>query len=296
VEEKFHSFIARHGKTYSREEYIYRLGVFERNMEEIARLNSQSRNAVYGVTLFTDLTKEEFSQLLGYRSNETHTPMEELETSPNALPSSFDWRTKGVVTAVKDQGSCGSCWAFSATEEIESMVLRAGRPAVILSPQQIVDCDHVGVAGCSGGDTKSAYNYVIRAGGIETAASYPYTARNGACHDNGPKAAIIESWGMAISNPATLTIQTALYNIGPLSICVDAQTWQSYRGGIITGNCGTNLDHCVQLIGWGVESNIPYWIIRNSWGIGWGEEGYLRVEAGKGLCGIALEVTYVTAI
>jgi len=227
-----------------------------------------------------------------------------------AAPTSFDWRahTPSVVSDVKDQGQCGSCWAFATTESIESMWALAGNHLVVLSPEQIVDCDTVD-AGCNGGDTPSAFEYVTDAGGLDTEASYPYTAGSGdsgncqfskknvAATIKGFTWAIPECSGSCDSQSMT-QVQSKLSTVGPFAICVYAEPWQDYAGGIFNDatctHAYTDLDHCVQMVGYAPS----YWIVRNSWAADWGEAGYIYVstKVAKGnLCGVLDEVNFAKA-
>jgi len=255
----------------------------------------------HGINEFADLTAEEFrAKYLMDKAKFAAGRVErlanggdlDLTNAPTTLPSSFDWRNNGsVVTPVKNQGQCGSCWAFSTTENIESVWAIAGNGLDQLAPQQIVDCDHTD-AGCNGGNPPTAYDYVISAGGLELESNYPYTARDGICKaQRSLEVAKIKGYSWATRTLNEDAIQQALYSVAPLSICVDAETWQTYTSGIITKNCGNSLDHCVQLTGWGVDQGVNYWSVRNSWGTSWGEEGYIRVVMGKDMCGIAQEAT-----
>jgi len=202
---------------------------------------------------------------------------------------------------VKKQEQCGSCWAFSATEQIESMWFLNNGTLPILSPQQIVDCDHGrGDVGCNGGDTQTAYQYVIAQGGLDTAKSYPYVGYDQKCKFNSTDvAAKISNYSWITRDKNETTMQYYIANVSPISICVDAATWQFYIGDgeIIRFFCGESLDHCVQITGYAVREsdNIPYWIIRNSWGVDWGNGGYVYVEMFCDLCGVANEPTTVTA-
>jgi cathepsin F len=216
-----------------------------------------------------------------------------------SVPSAKNWLDLGAVTPVKNQEQCGSCWAFSATEEIESMWILAGKATnttVNLAPQQIVDCDTTS-AGCGGGETGSAYNYVISAGGQEPEKDYPYTAQNGPCTSKTSDfVAKISSWKMATSDYDEKTLQANLVSWGPISICVDASHWQDYQSGVMTWEqCAwiNILDHCVQLTGYNLHPS-PYWIVRNSWGASWGQSGYIWLEMWEDTCGIAHDATSVT--
>jgi len=209
------------------------------------------------------------------------------------LPVSFDWRNQGnVVTPVYNQGQCGSCWAFSTTENIESMWALSGKTLTSLAVQQIVDCD-TSDGGCGGGNPPTAYQYVISAGGMEPWGDYPYTGVNGNCAFNSADVVeTISSWTYVTQSSDETQMQNYLYTNGPLSVCVDASTWQYYNGGIImAGTCGNSLDHCVMITGYGNQSGTNFWWVRNSWGTDWGQAGYLQVQMGSDVCGIADECT-----
>jgi len=287
-----------------------RFKIFQRNLRRAEELMAAPGNlAEYGVTQFSDLTTEEFAStylmpkhaLRG--SEDVDAPAHPVipRAAPNAAPTSWDWRTKGVVTAVYNQQQCGDCWAFSITETIESswaMPTSAGgggHALVELSMQQVTSCDTTD-DGCGGGNPPTAYQYVISAGGLESYTDYPFTSGNGNTgyckFDAADIVASIKSWAWVSRSPNGNegTMLNDCYTYGPLSICVDASTWSAYRGGIITSNCGTQLDHCVQLVGWN-QSTVPYWIVRNSWGVTWGEAGYIYIERNLNLCGISNECT-----
>jgi len=295
-------FKVTYDKSYSsKPDELYRFGVFAKNMEISQKLNEAPGNkAEYGMTQFSDLTREEFkATYLTFRPDNItrDTTVTEATATP---PCSINWATKGATTGIYNQGQCGSCWAFSSTEQIESMYYLGGAGAITeLSMQQITSCDKT-CAGCNGGQTYLAYKYVESAGGIETYASYPYTSGNGVtgnCNFVASKVfAKVTSWKyISQSASGESAMGSAVCSSSPLSICVDASTWQNYRGGIVTSNCGTQLDHCVQAVGLVQNGNPPYWIVRNSWGITWGEKGYIYLEYGVDMCGLALESTTVTA-
>jgi len=295
---EFTRWVASNNKSYaSDEEYNYRLSVFSDNMDKIQQLNEESDGgAVFGSNKFADLTAEEFKNFyLGYQAVawKVRRP---LELTTEAVPATFDWEPTGKVTAVKDQAQCGSCWAFSATENIESVWMIAKgltkdnfKP---LAPQQIVDCDKRD-GGCNGGDTVTAFEYVISAGGQDTEASYPYKAVNQACHfQSADVEAKIASYKWASTTKNEDEMKTAVATVSPLSICVDAEPWQFYSGGIMKkAQCGTDLDHCVQIVAYDTSSSTPFWNVRNSWGTDWGEKGFIRLEYGTNTCGVAEEPT-----
>jgi cysteine peptidase B len=284
---------------------LYRFGVFVKNMETSKKLNEAPGNkATYGMTKFSDLTPEEFkATYLTYRpSNVTRDTTNTIaSTGATATPPcSINWTTKGATTPIYNQGQCGSCWAFSATEQIETMFYLGGAGALTkFSMQQIVSCDTT-CDGCNGGEPYLAYKYIMNAGGIETYSDYPYSSGNGitgSCKFN--KADIyakVNSWKyISQSASGEATMASTVCSTSPLSICVDASTWQNYRGGIVTSNCGTQLDHCVQAVGLVQSGSPPYWIVRNQWGVTWGEQGYIYLEYGVDMCGLALESTTVSA-
>jgi len=219
-----------------------------------------------------------------------------------APPQVFDWRAQGMVTPVKNQEQCGSCWAFSATETIESAYMKKhGLTNVTmqpLSPQQIVDCDNFD-GGCGGGNPPTAYQYIQMAGGQETNAAYPYKAVNGQCAFQASKIyAKITGWQYACQSYDESTLLQNTYTYGPTSICVDAANWQDYQSGIMTAwQCAwiDQLDHCVQAVGWNLQGSTQYWSVRNSWSTQWGEQGYIRLEYGANTCGMTEEATYVIA-
>jgi len=224
-----------------------------------------------------------------------------------SAPARIDWtETEGAVSPVKDQEQCGSCWAFSATEGIESGVFQTtGKTCPVLSPQQIVDCD-TSDAGCNGGDLPTAFDYVESAGGLDTEEDYPYSGYSGSCRSSTPvvvvtdyKYAVPPCQGGSCSGQDEDGLKAALATHGPLSICVNAESWNGYYGGVLSGSCSgayNTLDHCVQVVGYDTTASTPYWKVRNSWGTSWGEGGFIRLPMGVNSCGIADEATYVKAV
>jgi C1A family cysteine protease len=311
-EDQFAQFKQVFGKTYkSKVEEQIRFKIFADSLVIAKRMTEESNGATqYGVTQFSDLTKEEFSHLYLMKKQPKLEIVDGKDLQFNftnqEIRSFWDWRyakTKtgwdgSCVSPVYNQGQCGSCWAFSATEQIESMYClqgRSGGSARQLSMQQVVDCDTT-CYGCNGGWTYLAFQYVISAGGIDTYGSYPYTAQDGSCAYN-PRnvGARINSWAYVGrgNEPAMLSY---IQNSGPISICVDAASWQYYNGGVVV-NCGQSIDHCVQLTGWSANvQGRQAWIVRNSWGTSWGYSGYLYVQYGQNMCAIANVPTTVSTI
>eukprot|EP00462_Mataza_sp_D1_P013510 CAMPEP_0175175138 /NCGR_PEP_ID=MMETSP0087-20121206/33037_1 /TAXON_ID=136419 /ORGANISM="Unknown Unknown, Strain D1" /LENGTH=356 /DNA_ID=CAMNT_0016466717 /DNA_START=27 /DNA_END=1098 /DNA_ORIENTATION=- len=291
---QFKDFMITYNKTYDAHEYAYRAGVFANNLLIAEKNNREDPTATFGVTKFMDLTTEEFkSRYLTYRPSNDTAPR--VEPSPRQLADKIDWNAKGALTAIKDQGNCGSCWAFSATEAIESYAFLSGKYQLQeLSPQQITSCDSTD-AGCNGGDTPTAYNYVIKAGGIESESAYPYTSgrsgNTGKCKFN--KSDIkVEITGHKKLAKSETALKSGLQD-GPVSICLAADKFQTYNSGILS-RCPGQVDHCVQATGYDDTYKTPYWIVRNSWAKDWGEDGFIRIEQGKNLCKIDSEITYPT--
>jgi len=297
----FGEFMTKYGKSYaSNAEKTFRLNIFKQNLRRADALNAKNGETAFGVTKFMDLDPEEFhaTYLMEPLDRNTRAEGQVLEVPEySSVPATMDWTTHNpaVVTPIKNQEQCGSCWAFSATEQIETMTAIAGHPLVSLAPQQIVDCDKT-CDGCNGGWTYLAYKYVETAGGLEPEADYPYTGVNGKCNFNSADVSSTVSNWQYVSQSASG--ETAMYNYvgstAPLSVCVDASTWQYYNGGVLK-TCGDSIDHCVQITGYNVMSGSNVWMVRNSWGTDWGVNGFIYLLRGSNLCAIADVATTVTA-
>jgi len=297
VRDQFEAFRRTYHKIYTSDaESGYRFRVFQDNIKIAQDLSRREPTAQFGVTQFMDLTPSEFAaQYLMKNITREMLPRAPVAPTltPMAVPSTFDWNNKaGVLTPVKNQEQCGSCWAFSATETIESVWALAGHPLAVLAPQQIVDCDTLDY-GCNGGWPYNAYKYVISAGGLDTEASYPYVAYDETCaFKPADVVAKLTGWNYVTQTQSESQMQQWVYQQSPVSICVDAETWQYYQGGVVTANtCGTSIDHCVQITGWAPQSGATAWNVRNSWGTGWGNNGYIWVQYGQDACAIAQVVT-----
>lgn len=297
IAEQFEVFKSRFQKSYaSAIEEQQRFFHFSNNLRRMAERQAANPYATFGINKFSDLFEMEFlaryanggdffSQALSSmnRTLLQTVPRERLEDPP----AKMDWREKGVVTEVKDQGSCGSCWAFSAIGNVESMWALAGNPLVRLSEEQLVSCDDVD-GGCNGGLMDQAFQWLLdnTEGVIYTEESYPYASGSGysqPCKANGVvPGAVINGYAMVDQNEDV--IAAFLSTNGPLSIAVDASAFMSYTGGVLTACDATQLNHGVLLVGYDDSAEVPYWIIKNSWGESWGEEGYIRVRKGTNEC------------
>jgi len=282
---------------------------------------------MYGITMFADMSIPEWKSKYLMDTTKigqpTAIPTPNFVKNPPAYPlptvdgesavrgvgglkpnTHYDWIYGTCITPIYNQGGCGSCWAFSAMEQIESdHAMQHGLKAsdltsqgtFPLSAQQIVDCD-TSSYGCNGGWTSSAYQYVQGVGGIESANQYPYTAQNGNCQDGGSKAVSITGWSY-VGNGNDPGLLNAVDN-GPVSVCIAADVFYSYNGGVITAAaCGTNVDHCIQLTGFYTDNNgnVNSWNLRNQWGAGWGESGFVQFEYGDNCCNINSSPTTVNA-
>jgi len=295
------------GKTYSsKEELVLRRSIYSANVAKIQAHNAQKLSWTMAVNKFSDLTAEEFKAAYtgGYLAREKRAMdlnRERIAENTSALPASVDWAAKGAVTPVKDQGQCGSCWAFSTTGSTESSYFIATGKLVSLSEQQLVDCaGKEGNDGCNGGLMDYGFQYIIDNKGICTEASYPYKAANGVC-----KSTTCTSSGVSITGFTDVPVdsETALMTAivqQPVSIAVEADqnSFQSYNSGVMTNPCGTNLDHGVLAVGYGTMAGKDHYQVKNSWGADWGSSGYIYLGRGtayngaKGQCGIQMDPSY----
>ncbi|KAJ4825638.1 Cysteine proteinase rd21a [Turnera subulata] len=302
----YEEWLVRHGKVYNAlGEKEKRFEIFKDNLRFVDEHNSGNWSYKVGMNRFADLTNEEFrSRYVGTRSRGTAGNRLSKASDRYAprvgesLPESVDWRKEGAVAPVKDQGSCGSCWAFSTVSAVEGINKIVTGELISLSEQELVDCDRGYNEGCNGGLMDYAFEFIINNGGIDSEEDYPYTARDGTCdtYRKNAKVVKIDSYeDVPVNNEKAL--RKALAN-QPISVAIEGggRAFQLYQSGVFDGRCGTALDHGVVAVGYGTENGQDYWIVRNSWGASWGESGYVRMERNiarpEGKCGIAMEPSY----
>jgi len=321
----------RTGGYVSDAEHASRFAVFRRNLKDIDQLNAEAAaeegsTVVFAVGKFADLTLEEFQSKTQGKPKPGGTP-DYPNTHVRKTPSGFqpppavDWREKGVVGDVRDQGDCGGCWAFSATETVESGWAMAGQPLVNLSVQEVVSCDKHSNwhcpddddcknvdAGCDGGDPVFGVLFICnKTHGLATEQNYPYKSGKGGhtgkcATPNKPTDVPCTgfSWGnipcdkgkCSAQNEDMLKANVAFYGPAAVSVNAGGNGWQHYKNGVYPASkCPgqvNKLDHAVQLVGYGIDgtTNAPFWLVRNSWASDWGEGGYIRLAYGTNTCGV----------
>lgn len=298
----FTEWMVKYEKSYAPEEFFYRYEVFKSNMDFVEAHNAGNYSYTVELNAFADLTVGEYKLIyLGYkpelrREKRTVPALYELD-QPSTYPSgSLDWTQKGAVTGVKNQGQCGSCWAFSTTGNVEGVVAIKYGHLTSLSEQQLVDCAGAyGNNGCNGGLMDNAFKYVM-ANGLCTESAYPYTGVRGTCRSSGCTASANSRVSGYTDVTHTENALGAAVDIEPISVAIEADQsgFQMYKSGVFNGVCGQNLDHGVLTVGYGYDSasGLDYWKVKNSWGTGWGEGGYIRMVRNKDECGIANEPSY----
>merc|ERR1719430_534880 len=282
-------------------EHDARKNIFANNLKFIEKHNAEHALGLHtytvGINQFADLTNEEFvAQFTGFKASDN---LPESSVDFVSRPENIDWREKGAVTAVKNQGQCGSCWAFSTTGTIEGAYFQKTGELVSLSEQNLMDCSRSNY-GCNGGNPYMALLFTIRNGGIDTEDSYPYEMRQGYCRYNQDNIGATISDAKRIIQGSENDLQNALGSIGPVSVAIDAAhtSFQLYRSGVYNEPyCSSyRLDHGVLAVGYGSENGQGYYIVKNSWGAGWGLGGYIKMSRNRNnQCGIATMACYAIA-
>eukprot|EP01115_Flamella_aegyptia_P011655 TRINITY_DN55435_c0_g1_i1.p1 TRINITY_DN55435_c0_g1~~TRINITY_DN55435_c0_g1_i1.p1 ORF type:complete len:332 (-),score=102.99 TRINITY_DN55435_c0_g1_i1:79-1074(-) len=297
----FGDFIKKYGKTYKHDDFHLRYKIFKDNFDLVENHNEKNLSYKMALNHLGDLTHSEFKSLLLGAKFPT-----ELYHSSNSklfvgnvtdIPKNFDWRDKGAVTPVKDQGQCGSCYSFSTTGSVEGCHFLATGQLVSLSEQNIIDCSWIqGNQGCNGGLMTSSMDYIIANQGIDTEESYPYTAiaKKRCGFQKANVGATLKSYSNIASGSETDLLQAIVK--APVSVAIDASrpSFQFYSSGVyFDDDCSsTSLDHGVLLVGWGIEGDNEYWLVKNSWSSNWGDAGYIKMARNKNNhCGIATMAT-----
>ncbi|XP_016078356.1 PREDICTED: cathepsin L1 [Miniopterus natalensis] len=305
LDAQWNQWKATHRKLYDLNEG-WRRAVWEKNMKVIDLHNREYNLGKQGFTMamnaFGDMTNEEFRQVMNGLQYQKHKKRKVFREPLLAdMPPTVDWREEGYVTPVKNQGHCGSCWAFSATGALEGQMFRKTGKLISLSEQNLVDCSQAqGNMGCRGGLMDNAFRYVQSNGGLDSEESYPYQAMVGSCKYR-PEDSVANDTGFVDIPQQEMSLMKAVATVGPISVAVDAShiSFQFYEDGIYYDpHCSSeNLDHGVLVVGYGFEGelNNKYWIVKNSWGRAWGRNGYIKMAKDRdNHCGIATAASYPT--
>nr|BAC75924.1 cysteine protease-2 [Helianthus annuus] len=298
----------RHKVATNHGEKLRRFNVFKSNVLHVHETNKMDKPYKLKLNKFADMTNHEFRSV--YAGSKIHHHDRSLQgdrsgsktfmyANVESVPTSVDWRKKGAVAPVKDQGQCGSCWAFSTVAAVEGINKIKTNELVSLSEQELVDCDTLENQGCNGGLMDLAFDFIKKTGGLTREDAYPYAAEDGKCDSNKMNSPVVSIDGHEdVPKNDEQSLMKAVAN-QPVAVAIDAGSsdFQFYSEGVFTGKCGTQLDHGVAAVGYGTTlDGTKYWIVRNSWGSEWGEKGYIRMERGisdkRGLCGIAMEASY----
>lgn len=314
VVELFQRWKEKHRKVYRHsEEAERRFENFKRNLKYILEKNNGERSRSenghkLGLNRFADMSNEEFRKVYlsrvkrpGIKRRNPISRSLNGKSSSCDAPSSLDWRKKGAVTGVKDQGDCGSCWSFSSTGAMEGINAIVTGDLVSLSEQELVDCDTTN-DGCDGGYMDYAFEWVINNGGIDSETDYPYTGVDGTCNTTKEESKVVTIDGYKDVGESDADLLCATVQ-QPISVGMDGSAWdfQLYTGGIYDGDCSDNpddIDHAVLIVGYGSEGGEDYWIVKNSWGTSWGVEGYFYIRRNTdleyGVCAINAMASYPT--
>ncbi|XP_072221684.1 cathepsin L.1 [Leuresthes tenuis] len=307
---EFHAWKLKFGRSYSSPlEEARRQQTWLKNRKLVLVHNIMADQGIksyrLGMTYFADMENEEYKRLISQgclhsfnASMPRHGSTFLRQAEGTDLPDTVDWRDKGYVTDVKDQKECGSCWAFSATGSLEGQNFRKTGKLVSLSEQQLVDCSgDYGNMGCMGGLMDDAFKYIKENGGIDTEDSYPYEAEDGECRYQPDSVGATCTGYTDVSQGDEDALKEAVATVGPVSVGIDAShsSFQLYDSGVYDEpECSsTQLDHGVLAVGYGTENGHDFWLVKNSWGLGWGDKGYIKMSRSKNnQCGIATAASY----
>lgn len=308
-DDQWEQFKSLHGKAYSEDEENTRKINFIYNVKRIEMhnyLHAHGKSTFrLGLNEYADMTAKEIASVMnGYRRSNKTTVRDHLHTTylspalPVDLPDEVDWRKEGYVTPVKNQGQCGSCWSFSTTGSVEGQHFRKSGKLVSLSEQNLVDCSTTyGNHGCDGGVMDYAFQYIKDNDGIDTEETYPYEAQDDTCKFKRRDVGATVSGFVDVPEGDEDKLKEAIATVGPISVAIDAshQSFQLYESGVyVEPECSsTQLDHGVLVVGYGTEEGQDYWLVKNSWGDEWGDEGYVKMARNKdNQCGIASMASY----
>ncbi|XP_061711448.1 procathepsin L-like [Cydia pomonella] len=288
AENLFKDFIKQHGKVYNGREYSERLEIFKESLKDINSRNEKYPQTVFKVNHFSDLTPEELELYRGVVPVRNVSKAIPYRTNTLSRLPEFDWRKVGVITPVKNQGKCGCGYIFSAIGTMEGRYAMKYRECLAFSESQALDCYEN--AGCNGGNPwQIIWGYMFSKCGVILEKDYPYQPEKQTCRQNKSMAVthvlpVITGWGVSEEE----LLLEFLVNIGPLAICLSAADFKHYSGGILEPDLctGKPFDHCVLLVGYGEENGKQFWTIKNSYGVMWGERGYVRIRRGVKACGI----------
>jgi C1A family cysteine protease len=288
---EFMKWVTEYGKTYgTRAEFDFRAEQFKGTLAFIEEHNSKGEHTV-GLNEFAAHTPQEWKKMLGFNASQL-AAKEPVVLDESNLADSVDWRTKGAVTPVKNQGQCGSCWAFSTTGSVEgAMFLKTGK-LQSFSEQQLVDCDTEQDQGCNGGLMDNAFKYIEK-NPLMLEGDYAYTARVGTCeYESSKGVGEVKNFNDVTASASQLKAALAK---GPVSVAIEADqsAFQMYTGGVITSGCGSQLDHGVLAVGYGNEDGTDYVLVKNSWGPSWGDSGYVKMAFDQ--CGVTQSASYPIA-
>ncbi|KAK9714568.1 hypothetical protein RND81_06G104000 [Saponaria officinalis] len=285
MRERYEQWIVQYGRVYENEtEKGKHFLIFEKHAKYIDAFNSDnSSNKTYTLALnaFSDLTDEEFFGLYTGSNTEfdslTNTSIFTYNKTANDIAPSVDWRTQGVVTPIKNQRGCGGCWAFATVAALEGIYKIKTGISASFSEQSLIDCVHKN-HGCSNGNMANAYDY-IKSTGITVETIYPYEAKQGECR---PKQPVLTIKDHKVVGPNDVNALLAAVNQQPVSVNIDSTGIRHYSGGVYNGGCSSKINHDFTVIGYGPN----YWLIKNSWGESWGENGYMKLLRDEKLCPI----------